>query len=54
MVVKSVSDFVTAMEKFTNNFELVEQMCQHSRMLAVKKFDVKKMNKDLMYHMGLN
>jgi len=44
----------TAMEKFILHPEIIEPMGRESRLLAEKKFDVKKINKVIMREIGLD
>lgn len=51
--VKSVTSLVDAMQEFINKPELIEQMGQRSREIALNKYDVHQVNRHMMQEMGL-
>jgi len=51
--VGSVDELVLAVEKFIHNRELIESMGVESRAYVEKRFDVEKVNKDILENMGL-
>jgi glycosyltransferase involved in cell wall biosynthesis len=51
--VKSVTSLVDAMQEFINKPELIEQMGQRSREIALHKYDVHQVNRHMMQEMGL-
>lgn len=51
--VKSVESLVEAMQKFINQPELIEKMGNRSREIALHKYDVHQVNKQMMQEMGL-
>lgn len=51
--VKSVTSLVDAMQEFINKPELIEQMGQRSREIALHKYNVHQVNQDMMQEMGL-
>lgn len=51
--VKSVTSLVDAMQEFINKPELIEQMGQRSRDIALHKYDVHQVNRHMMQEMGL-
>lgn len=51
--VKSVESLVEAMQKFINQPELIENMGNRSREIALHKYDVHQVNKHMMQEMGL-
>ena len=51
--VKSVTSLVNAMQEFIHKPELIEQMGQRSREIALHKYDVHQVNRHMMQEMGL-
>lgn len=51
--VKSVTSLVGAMQEFIYNPKLIEQMGQRSREIALNKYDVHQVNRNMMQEMGL-
>lgn len=51
--VKSVDSLVTAMQAFVQRPELIQQMGQQSRQIALDKYDVHQVNQHMMQEMGL-
>lgn len=51
--VKSVTGLVDAMQQFIHKPELIEQMGQRSREIALNKYDVHQVNQHMMTEMGL-
>ena len=51
--VKSVTSLVDAMQEFIDKPELIEQMGQRSREIALHKYDVHQVNRHMMQEMGL-
>ncbi|WP_335962808.1 glycosyltransferase family 4 protein [Acinetobacter haemolyticus] len=51
--VRSVTSLVDAMQEFINKPELIEQMGQRSREIALNKYDVHQVNRHMMQEMGL-
>jgi glycosyltransferase involved in cell wall biosynthesis len=51
--VKDAEALAAAMEKFLENPELVTRMGQRSREIAEQKYDVRKVNEEMLYHMGV-
>lgn len=51
--VKSVDSLVTAMQAFVQCPELIQQMGQQSRQIALDKYDVHQVNQHMMQEMGL-
>lgn len=51
--VKSVTSLVNAMQEFIHKPELIEQMGQRSREIALHKYDVNQVNRHMMQEMGL-
>lgn len=51
--VKSVSSLVNAMQEFINNPALIEQMGQRSREIALHKYDVHQVSRNMIQEMGL-
>ncbi|WP_168399118.1 glycosyltransferase family 4 protein [Acinetobacter indicus] len=51
--VKSVTSLVNVMQEFIHKPELIEQMGQRSREIALNKYDVHQVNRHMMQEMGL-
>lgn len=50
---KSVDELVVAMSEFINNPSLIGTMGKNSRQLVIDKFDVDKINNEMLYELGL-
>ena len=51
--VKAVDPLVKAMLNFIKNPELINKMGSQSRIIAMEKYDVKKVNEQMIEHMGI-